>query len=117
MTQVVVIELGEDGKLPGTKIIEKRVANQLEGAVNVDGTWKKGWELPGQAYIRIKEPGKYEVVHNFNRKDYCLSVSLLTQPGTFEILEMNDVLFRIITKDGDGKVTPQSFRFAINFVK
>ena len=110
MTQVVAT-LAE--KMAQSKI---KLVKSLEGAANKDGTWKKGWEPTVQSFIRKEGTGDYVVVHNINRLDYSLSVSLVpSQPGTISISDQTDVSFRV--KFTRGKEPFDSdFRFAIGII-
>lgn len=84
----------------------------LEGACNADGTFKRGWEPTVQSSVRKEGVGNYVIIHNLNDVQYSLSVSLLSQPGTFEVSEQSDVSFRLKTYL-DKEPTDFNFRFSI----
>lgn len=88
----------------------------LEGACNKDGTFKRGWEPTVQSFVRREGVGDYVVVHNLNDVHYSLNVSLLSQPGSFEISDQNEVSFRLKTYL-DRIPTDFEFRFNICMVK
>ena len=107
MTQVMATQ-----KEPTSKEIQLKLFSNKEGACNKDGTFKKGWEPGIQSFVRKEGVGNYVVVHNLNKLDYALSVSLLSQPGSFKISEQSDVSFRLETFL-DKEPTDFEFRFNI----
>ena len=115
MTHVVVVEL-KDRKMPDAKVIKRKIAKMIEGAVNADGSWKKGWE-PAllQCYMRKEGDGIYTFVHNLNRADYSLSHNTLREGGTF-IRYMGDVSFTVETHDKDQNLVDLDWRFALNII-
>jgi len=92
------------------------LTKMIEGAANSDGTWKKGWEPTVQSFIRKEDIGDYVVVHNLNKLNYAVSVSLVTpQPGTLMITDQTDVSFRLkLTRD--KAPFDADFRFAISII-
>lgn len=110
MTQVVVTREGAS-----QKEIQLKLFNSLEGACNKDGTFKRGWEPTVQSYVRKEGVGNYVVVHNLKRLDYSISVSLLSQPGSFKLSEQSDVSFRL-EAFLDKEPTDFDFRFNICIV-
>lgn len=86
----------------------------LEGAVNKDGSWKRGWQPLGQCYVRKEKEinGVYTVVHNLNTIKYSLIASLLKTPGAIEISNLTSIDF-IVTIKEDNKLIDRDFRFAI----
>lgn len=108
MTQVIAISKVN----PSKEEIQLKLFKSLEGACNKDGTFKKGWEPTVQSYARKEGIGNYVVVHNLNRLDYSLSVSLLSQPGSFKVSEQGAVSFRLETFL-DKEPTDFDFRFAM----
>lgn len=101
-----------------TQVLAKTTESQLklfetyEGACNKDGTFKRGWEPTVQCYVRKEGVGDYVVVHNLNKLNYSLSVSLLSQPGSFSVSEQGPVSFRLKTFL-NKEPTDFDFRFAM----
>lgn len=112
MTKIVVVEV-DKGKLK-VEPIYYGLNRMMEGACNADGSWKKGWQLPGQSYVRLNSSGHYTVVHNLNRIDYSVSASLINSIGTVEIENLTDVSFDIKISLNNEPANI-AFRFAINF--
>lgn len=114
MTKVIIIE-SDKSKIDFSRFRQGMI-NSFEGACNADGSFKRGWQPPGQWYVRKEGPGKYTVVHNQNRLDYGLSCSLLKEDsiGTIRSSNLLDVSFDLeITRDGTPIDLP--FRFHITF--
>ena len=113
MTKVIVIE-SDKTKVDFSRFRQGMI-NSFEGACNADGSFKKGWQPPGQWYVRVNASGKYTVVHNQNRLDYALSCSLLKDThGTIKSSNLTDVSFDLdITSNGEPVLLP--FRFHITF--
>lgn len=109
MTQIVATLLDKSSP----KEAQLKLFQSIEGAANADGSWKKGWEPGIQTFVRKEGMGDYVIVHNLNRLDYSLSVSLLTQPGSFEISEQREVSFRLKTTL-NKEPFDSAFRFAIS---
>ena len=115
MTKVVAIEL-ENGKVPSASKIKKKISKMIEGALNANGSWKRGWEpVLLQAYMRREEEGVYTYVHNLNRSDYSLSHNTLHGGGTF-IRNMGPVSFTIETRDENQELKDLDWRFALNII-
>jgi hypothetical protein len=113
MTKVVIIE--SDKAKIGFNQIKQGIINSFEGACNADGSFKQGWQPPGQWFVRKEGPGKYVVVHNQNRIDYAVSSSLLKNDvGTIKVRNMKDVSFDIEISRNEVPID-LPFRFHIGF--
>lgn len=114
MTKIIVIEVDkETNKIP-QQTINYGLSRMIEGACNADGSWKRGWQPPGQSYVRLNSQGNYTVVHNQNRTDYSVSVSLINSIGSIEIKNLTDVSFDVEIKL-ENNLANIPFRFAMSF--
>lgn len=116
MTKIVIIEVDKQTNRIDQSILDRTINKMLEGACNADGSWKIGWQLPGQTGVRVNSQGNYTVIHNLNRLDYGVSVSLIKSEGTIETKNLTDVSFDVEIKLGEN-LANLPFRFAINFVE
>lgn len=93
--------------------LENFIDKAYKGVVGHDGKWKikpdESWE------INRKDKGWYTITHNLNNHKYSLSISLLTQPGTFKILEAGLNSFTIETFIAKEFVD-LDFSFSLNFI-
>lgn len=113
MTKILIIE-SDQSKIDFNKI-RLGIIHSFEGACNADGSFKKGWQPPGQWYVRREGPGKYVVIHNQNRTDYAVSSSLLKDDkGAIKVTNLKDVSFDL-NIDRNGDPIDLAFRFTISF--
>lgn len=111
MTKILIIE-SDNAKIDFGKV-RQGIIHSFEGACNADGSFKKGWQPPGQWYVRKEGAGKYTVVHNQNRIDYGVSASLLKDDkGTIKVSDLKDVSFLIEIRCGETAVD-LPFRFTM----
>lgn len=115
MTKIIVIEVDKSTNKIPQQTINYGLDRMIEGACNADGSWKKGWQPPGQAYIRVNSPGKYTVVHNQNRLDYSVSAALINSIGTLTVNNLTDVSFDVTIQLDKDNFANIPFRFAMNF--
>ena len=93
-------------------IVSKIVANNFMGTVENNSLTL----APNPGFtLEHKGEGLYKVTHNIGWEDTCLSISLLVQPGSFEIKEHGPVSFTIQTML-DRKPKDMGFMFAITRV-
>lgn len=113
MTQVIIVPLNGT-KRPDRKLTLDQLSKMVEGACNIDGSWRQGWE-PSlvQCYLRKEDLGVYTIVHNINKLNYSLSVSLIKSSGNIVIKDQSANSFTIETWP-DSKLQDCAFRFAIS---
>lgn len=97
------------------KHMNKVLSSTIEGACNANAIWKKGWQPPGQWYVKKETIGVYTIVHNLNTIKYSIVASLLKSPGTIEIRNLTDISFDLEIKE-DSALKDRDFRFAVSII-